>query len=68
MERAGMLSPRVLLDVDAGGGAALELMLEHSEIAPAGANLSASLAAASGLDDTRMQAIVERLLGDGLKP
>ncbi len=66
MERAGMLSPRVLEDVYAGGGAALELMLERSEVAPAGANLSASLAAASGRDDTRMQKIIDRLLADGL--
>ena len=66
MERAGMLSPRVLEDVFAGGGAALELMLARSEVAPAGANLSASLTAASGLDDARMQKVIDRLLADGL--
>lgn len=66
MEAAGMLSPLVLEDILAGGGPALELMLGRSEIAPAGANLSASLAAASGLDDARMRRIVDRLLGDGL--
>lgn len=66
MERAGMLSPRVLEDIFAGGGPALELMLERSEEAPAGANLSASLAAASGLDDARMQAVIDRLLARGL--
>ena len=68
MEAAGMLSPRVLEDIDNGGGEALDLMLERSEIAPAGANLSASLAAASGLDDSRMQRIIDRLLADGLPP
>ncbi len=66
MEAAGMLSPRVLEDILAGGGPALTLMLERSDIAPAGANLSASLAAASGLDDARMQAVIDRLLARGL--
>lgn len=68
MEAAGMLSPRVLEDVLAGGGRALELMLERSDIAPAGANLSASLAAASGLDEARMEKIIDRLLTRGLSP
>ncbi len=68
MERAGMLSPRVLADIFAGGGPALELMLERSEEAPAGANLSASLAVASGLDDGRMRAIIDRLIDHGLAP
>ena len=66
MERAGMLGPRVLEDILAGGGPALELMLERSEVAPAGANLSASLASTSGLDDGRMRAIIDRLLTHGL--
>ena len=66
MEAAGMLSPLVLADVLAGGGRALELMLERSEVAPAGANLGASLTAASGLDDASMQKIIDRLLARGL--
>ncbi len=64
MERAGMLSPPVLDDIFAGGGAALELMLARSAEVPAGANLSASLVSADA--DARMHAIVERLLGHGL--
>jgi len=49
METAGMLSPLVIKDLIAGGGAALNLFSQHSLVPITGANLSCSVAATEGL-------------------
>lgn len=45
LEQAGMLSPAVLADLLAGGGAALKLFRQRSRAAPAAVNLCGSLVA-----------------------
>ena len=66
MDTAGMLSPAVIRDLLAGGGPALGRFREASPALPAGVNLSASLCAAEGFDETAMSRLIETLLQDGL--
>lgn len=66
MENAAMLSPLVLRDILNGGGAALQLFLQKSPVAPAGVNLSSSLTAAEGFTETEMQTLIRRLQNHGL--
>lgn len=66
METAGMLSPAVLRDLLAGGGAALEMLRAESKVAPLAANLSSSLTGAEGFTETDMSAVIQRLLQDGI--
>ena len=66
IENAGMLSPLVMRDLLAGGGAALDLFRHKSAARPAGANLSSSVAAREGLDEGAMQDLVRRLLERGI--
>ncbi len=66
IESAGMLSPVVMRDLLAGGGAALELFLRESSQVPSGVNLSSSLTAAEGLGDDEMQSLIEILLATGI--
>lgn len=61
-ENAGMLSPLVIRDLLAGGGKALDLMLQKSVQPLAGANLSASLVEQAGLNDRSMGQLISRLL------
>lgn len=66
MGNAAMLSPLVLRDILNGGGAALQLFLQKSPVAPAGVNLSSSLTAAEGFTETEMQTLIRRLQNHGL--
>lgn len=66
VENAGMLSPCVLHDLLAGGGAALDLLREHSSVTLAGANLSASLVHREGLTEAAMDCVIRQLLSDGI--
>lgn len=66
MDRAGMLSPAVIDDLLAGGGPALDRFRQASPLAPAGANLSASLYRREGLDDNAMSRLIELLLHTGI--
>ena len=66
MDTAGMLSPVVIRDLLAGGGPALDRFREASPALPAGVNLSASLCAAEGFDETAMSRLIETLLQDGI--
>ncbi len=65
LESAGMLSPAVIRDLLAGGGAALDLFRVRSRQLPAAANLSSSLAAAEGFSEADMAALIELLLRQG---
>ena len=62
LESAAMLSPLVMHDCLAGDGDALQLMRQKSKQAPTGANLSASLCTREGLDDARMDQLIDLLL------
>jgi hypothetical protein len=53
-------------DLIAGRGKALELFQQRSPAVLAGANLSSSLAQREGLGETEMQAVIDRLLGEGV--
>ncbi len=66
LESAGMLSPAVMRDLLAGGGAALELLRAESKASPAAANLSSSLTAAEGFTETDMSLVIRRLLQEGI--
>lgn len=61
IENAGMLSPEVMADISAGGGAALELFLKHHQIMPAGVNLSASLARHPLMSAIDMDVLIKQL-------
>jgi hypothetical protein len=66
METAGMLSPAVMRDLLAGGGKALDLFHQKSPVALAGANLSSSLTEREGITTAQMEALIRRLLTQGL--
>jgi hypothetical protein len=66
METAGMLSPTVIRDLLAGGGKALDLFHQKSPVALAGANLSSSLTEREGITTAQMEALMQRLLTQGL--
>jgi hypothetical protein len=66
MEIAGMLSPLVMKDLLTGRGKALELFQLKSPAVLAGANLSSSLAQREGLGEVEMEAVIGRLLGEGV--
>jgi hypothetical protein len=66
MDLAGMLSPAVIRDLLAGGGAALDRFRQASPLAPVGANLSASLCAREALDESAMTSLIELLLDAGI--
>ena len=61
-----MSKPLVIRDLLDGGGEALDLMLQKSRLAPAAANLSASLAESEGFDDEAMNRVIQRLLSSPL--
>ena len=61
MESAGMFSPPVLKDLARGSGPALDQLLRHSSVAPAAANLCASLTSAEQIDENTMQQVMQRL-------
>ncbi len=71
LETAALFSPlllRDLLDDDAAAGA-IDLFTQHSDAAPAAANLCCSSVNGGQLDDARMQQAVDRLLAwGGLRP
>ena len=64
MESAAMLSPLVMQDLLAGEGEALRLFRRESPVAPAGANLSSSVAEREGLGEVEMGRVID-LLMDG---
>jgi hypothetical protein len=66
MEIAGMLSPAVMRNLLAGGGEALDLFHQKSPVALAGANLSSSLTESEGISSAQMEALIQRLLTQGL--
>lgn len=61
IETAGMLSPLVIKDLLDGGGEALRLFQHESEVPPAGANLSSSVAQQAGLSETQMSRLINVL-------
>lgn len=66
METAGMLSPLVMKDLLAGQGKALRLFQQKSPAVLAGANLSSSVTQRAGLNELDMQAVIDRLLSEGV--
>ena len=66
METAGMLSPAVIRDLLAGEGKALDLFHQKSPVALAGANLSSSLTERESITAAQMEALIRRLLTQGL--
>lgn len=66
MERAGMLSPLVMRDILAGGGAALDLFLRKSPEPPAGANLSSSLTEREAFTEMDMEFLIQKLIDGGM--
>ena len=66
MESAAMLSPMVMRERLSGQGDALSLFRNKSLQAPAGANLSSSLAQREGLGDSEMNELIELLLAEGI--
>ncbi len=59
VERAGMLSPLVLLDVLQGGGEALRLFLKKSPECPAAVNLCGSSVQSSAVSEAEMLQAIE---------
>jgi len=66
IETAAMFSPLVLRDLLAGGGQAVDLLLQKSAAVPAGGNLSSSLSEAEGFTQSEMQTLIGKLLSKGL--
>ncbi len=67
IDTAALLSPLVLRDLLAGGGESLDLFLQKSPVAPAGANLSSSLTESEGLSETEMQNLIRLMLSKGFE-
>ncbi len=67
MEVAGMLSPLVMRDLIAGQGDALELFIEKSHRALAGANLSSSLTEREGFTEVEMETLIKQVMLKGIE-
>lgn len=71
IDDVGMISPLVLSDIAAGGGAALDLLIAKSLEPLKAANLCSSLVGAAtdgvDIDEALMERVVERLRTDGLE-
>lgn len=67
IENVGMLSPRVISDIDQGGGTALEMLIKESPIPMQAANLCSSLVGEQGdgvdLSHEMVERVVDSLLG-----
>ncbi len=66
LESAGLLSPPVVKDILRGGGAALELFVDHSTHSIAGANLCTSSCDRGHISSVEMEQLVELLLVNGI--
>lgn len=62
LETAGMLSPLVCKDIIHGGGAALDLFIEHSSQPVAAANLCSSSRERNEITDNEMEQLINALL------
>jgi len=65
MERAGMLSPLVIEDIIRGEGSALDLFIDHSSHAIAGANLCISSCEKQTLTQQHMEQLISTLMEKG---